>query len=348
MARQGERNVWTTWIWPIIKGILAIAVVAALVKIAFFGDNGPDPDTPTGEAFVSTVQPQKADIVNTVQFDGTIQRPTAVPSRIPLNGNIQEVFVKEGQMVEYGQVIASIKQETPREPVQNPDGSITERDPVVRWADFTADASGRITSLTVLPEQSVSIGEVGAQITPSSLMVRGDLAAAQLYRLKERPNQATVTIIDGPAPFTCTDLAIGESGQQQNAQNAQNANDNPAGAADPGVDGAGQSATQVSCRIPPQVEAYPGVKVKVSIEAGRAEGALTVPVTAVKGGSDEGKVVVVNEDGTERDQPVKLGLSDGERVQILEGISESDTIREFIAPPSTQRPEEGEESWEGY
>ena len=58
--------------------------------------------------------------------------------------------------------------------------------------------------------------------------------------------------------------------------------------------------------------------------------ALVVPVTSVQGSVQTGNVWVVAADGTQEKRSVGLGLTDGEIVQITEGLVEGDQVLQFI------------------
>ncbi|NTW42041.1 MAG: secretion protein HlyD, partial [Cellulomonadaceae bacterium] len=64
-----------------------------------------------------------------------------------------------------------------------------------------------------------------------------------------------------------------------------------------------------------------------------ATDALVVPVTAVQGSFKTGNVWVVLPDGTQEERAVGLGLTDGENVQVTEGLAVDDTILQFIPVP---------------
>ena len=74
-------------------------------------------------------------------------------------------------------------------------------------------------------------------------------------------------------------------------------------------------------------ELKPGTPVKVSIEGRPVDRALTVPLSAVLT-ADNGKksVMVVASDGTAQPKPVKLGVNNGDDVQVLSGLTPADTV----------------------
>ena len=86
----------------------------------------------------------------------------------------------------------------------------------------------------------------------------------------------------------------------------------------------------VTCAVPAGVTAFAGLGADLAITNGSADNALVVPVTAVQGSIQTGKVWVMLPDGTQEERSVCLGLNDGEQVQITEGLAEGDEVLQFI------------------
>jgi membrane fusion protein (multidrug efflux system) len=66
---------------------------------------------------------------------------------------------------------------------------------------------------------------------------------------------------------------------------------------------------------------------------GTAENVLVVPVTAVQGSVQTGNVWVVAGDGTEEMRAVTLGLSDGDQIEVREGLAEGEQVLQFVPVP---------------
>jgi multidrug efflux pump subunit AcrA (membrane-fusion protein) len=67
---------------------------------------------------------------------------------------------------------------------------------------------------------------------------------------------------------------------------------------------------------------------RVEIRAERAENALAIPKEAVLGGREKPAVFVV-EEGVARLRPVRLGITDGERYHVKEGLKEGEIVVTF-------------------
>ena len=86
----------------------------------------------------------------------------------------------------------------------------------------------------------------------------------------------------------------------------------------------------MSCAVPSTVRVFNGLQAKLAIPGGSVKHVLVAPVTAVEGIADVGDVYLVGANGNSVKTVVKLGLNDGTRVQILSGLHEGDSIREFV------------------
>ncbi len=150
------------------------------------------------------------------------------------------------------------------------------------------------------------------------------LNADQLYRIQETPSEATVTITNGPAPFTCSGLKIVTPDTTQKSTNQQGENQQSSG-------------IQARCAIPADQKVFPGLGLKMDIVAGSATDVLTLPISAVEGRFQSGFVYIPASDGADKPEkkPVTLGLTNGEIVEIKEGLTESDSVLEFIPTASS-------------
>lgn len=310
-------GVWRAWIFPIIRILIFAAIAAALVKIAFFPDvtEALEPAEPGAVITEPQVSVERGTVANDIQLSGMVAADAAVPAKATTEGKIRSIKVSQGKTVKKGDVLVVIWTEMPRD-----DGSSWIRESVVK-----APAKGVVSSLPFVVNQFVSIGDTVAQIAPSSYHVTGTLQPELLYRLVEQPTEATVTIPNGPAPFTCSKLVI----------TTPLAGDENVG-----------SGPTVTCRVPSDVRVFPGLLADLTIAGSIADNVLVVPTTAVEGLADTGNVYFVLPDGSTELRPVVLGINDGVMVEIIEGLAEGDLILQFIpgAPggdPGFPMPEPG-------
>lgn len=317
-------------VFPAIRIVLWAVIAVALAKIAFAGADrvarAEDPLQPSVEVTEPQVPVTTGTITNAVTVSASVVADPARQVRATLAGTVHRLLAEEGQQVAADTPVVELRAETPQDPLMSTDpetGSevVTERKPKVTWATVTAGTAGAL-HLSVLEDQVVAVGDAVGTVTPGSLSVQGTLTPDQQYRLIDAPGEATVTLKGGPAPFTCTGLRIGAAAQDDPA----------AGGEQTGAEPAAASGT-VTCAVPAEVTAFAGLGADIEIVNGTAEGALVVPVTAVQGSVQNGNVWVVAADGSTEERAVVLGLTDGQQVQIAEGLAEGDTVLEY-APVS--------------
>lgn len=174
----------------------------------------------------------------------------------------------------------------------------------VKNVDVVAPEAGELSSFELVKGQPVSLGVEVAKLTPARFHIVGTVDPALLYRLVGAPTEAEVTIQGGPAPFTCSDLKVqvGEDG-----------------------------STSVVCAVPTDQQVFAGLKATLGVTAGSATDVLVVPTTAVQGGAGTGVVWVASADGGDPEKrEVQLGVTDGTLVEVVSGLEEGDSIRQFV------------------
>jgi multidrug efflux pump subunit AcrA (membrane-fusion protein) len=93
------------------------------------------------------------------------------------------------------------------------------------------------------------------------------------------------------------------------------------------------AATTARCAVPAGVTVFSGMAATVAIQAGEVADVLVVPVTAVQGSVQNGTVWVPGADGTPEERPVTLGLTDGQQVELTGGVTEGESVLEFVPVP---------------
>lgn len=324
MSGWSAVGVWRRWVFPSIKVVLVAAIAVALVKLAFFPDRQTEADAavPSGSVVEPEVAVVRGSISNDLVLDGTVAPDSPAPVKASATGTVDEVFVAVGTAVAAGQKLYDIKvEDQPDAPVLGADGVPQPASPSFHFERVLAPIAGTLAALDVIPGQPVSTGDRTGSVAPATFGVSAALSPEQQYRLTSAPTEAVVTIAGGPAPFTCTGLTIA---------NGSTPTASAQGGANPGEQGEPSAAgAVVRCAVPGDVRVFAGLKAKVEISAGSADDVLVVPVTAVEGGAESG-VAWRTGGGAPVEQPVKLGLTDGSFVEIVEGLAEGDTVLEFV------------------
>lgn len=318
-------GVWRKWIFPIIRIALFGVIAVALVKVAFFPalSAEADPAVPTGSITEPVTQVTLASLATSVVVDGSVSADPASPSKATLAGEVSVVAAKDGQAVNAGDSLATIRQEIPQEPIAttDADGNVTMSQPKPKYktAAVTAPVTGVVSSVPVLVGQVVAVGDVIATVAPPTFSVTGPIRPEDQFKLVEQPADGSVEVVGGPGTFTCTGLTISSP-----LAGADVPSPDPSGAP------SSASGATVRCAVPADVRVFAGLTAKLTLAGGSVENAMTLPVTAVKGNTVSGSVWVVDEDGTSEERAVSLGLNDGTLVQITDGLAEGDTVLEFI------------------
>jgi macrolide-specific efflux system membrane fusion protein len=305
-------NVLRKWVFPILRLLIFAAIAVALVKVAFFADpadSAADPAFPTGEITEPVYTVAVGTVQNDVKLTGTVNADDAVPIKATLAGEVRKLLIAQGQHVDAGTPILTLRAEVP-----NPDGTMA-----VKNATVTAPSAGTLSSFPALVGQMYAVGDTVGQVAPSTFNVSGSLPPEQLYRLLNQPTEAQVTITNGPAPFACTGLTITSPLAGAGSTGAEGESAAPAA-----------GSPTVRCVVPGDVTVFPGLAANLVIGGGSAENVLVVPTTAVEGTAGTGNVYFVLPDGSNEKRPVTLGLNDGLNVQVLTGVAEGDSILQFV------------------
>lgn len=349
-AARGSRPPRTGRVRKAVFGTLwllvGIAVAAALVKLAFFNEHAGNTAEPTGQLTSPTVTVSRSTVVNTFTVSGQVSADAGVPVRATDQGTVTVLFHQQGDTVNKGERLFEVREEvgqTQPEPISGPSNpsdpnatevppQFTQPEPIYAYHTITAPASGVLQEFTPLPKMGVSIGQEVGTIGPGTFTVTASLTASLQYRMLDQPSEATVSITGGPAPFACSSLQVGAAPngvQQQPEQPAQPQFDPSTGMmVQPDT-----SATtgQIRCAVPPDQKVFAGLTADVEVVSGEAEDVLTVPTTAVRGDFATGVVYRVDPaDGQPHEVQVQLGLTDGESIEIKDGLAEGDSILEYV------------------
>ena len=330
-----------TIVFPALRLLVWSVIAVSLAVLAFGGGRGDSdggrldgPTVPTVTLTEPAVPVTRGTVLNTVTVDGVVAADPVVPVKATAAGTVRRLLVAQGAAVTQGQPLVEIRSETPRPPLTGTDAdgnpTVTERRPVVKTTTVLAPVTGTLTSLGVLVDQIVAVGDAAGSISPGTLSITATLTQAQQFRLLSPPATAEIAVQGGPAPFTCTGLTLGA---------APAATDPGGGGVDPGMSPGGAPATggtTARCSVPPGTTVFAGMTASMALAAGEATDVLVVPVTAVQGAVGNGIVWVVAEGGQPEERPVTLGLTDGEQVEVREGLTEGETVLQFVPVASDE------------
>lgn len=299
-------------IFPALRILIWAVIAVALIIIAFRPGGGEktgaEPLEPGANFTDSLVSPMIGDVENRVSLPGKIMPEAAREITAPVSGTIYRVWVADGEEVETGAPLVVINELL---------GDGTDED---LFATTTVRAGAAGTArIEVDHGSAVEAGDVVAIISSGTFIVEVEIEPQQMYQLVDAPGTATVKIPSGPPEFTCTSFTT------------QVVEDEEEGA-----------RSQARCFVPADVIVFPGLAVTVEVTTDSASEVLLLPITAVEGTVGAGKVWQRDESGELAAIEVILGLTDGEHIEIISGLSETEEVLEFV--PSLQ---EGLPDWEG-
>jgi membrane fusion protein (multidrug efflux system) len=324
-----------TIVFPTLRLLVWVVIAAALCVLAFRGGTGSagttGPGAPPLDLASPTIPVARGAVTNTVTVQGTVVADSAVPVKATAAGTVRRVLVKAGQQVTPGQAVIEIRSEEERPPVTGTDSdgnpTSTPQAPRVRTLTVGAPSAGTLTTLDVLVDQVVAVGDKVGAISPGTLSVIAPLTQAEQFRLLAPPSTAEVTVQGGPAPFTCTGLTLGAAA----AGSTDDGGSGDGGTAPPGPPATG--GTTARCQVPAGVTVFAGMGASVAVQAGTAEEVLVVPVTAVQGSVQQGNVWVVGDNGEPVERQVTLGLTDGDQIEVREGLTDGEQVLQFVPVP---------------
>ena len=318
-------------VFPALRLLVWAVIAAALVKLAFFGGAAAAPagavDVP-GAVFTDPVATVTTGTVsNTVTVDATVTADPAADAKATMEGTVGYLAVADGAHVEAGAALLEVRQEVPVDPVERVDaeGNVTvvQQKPRIKRSTVAAPVAGTV-SLRVLHRPAGRHRRRRRRRHPWHVL--GDRAAdgGAAVPPARRPERGERRGPRRPRP-----LHLHRADHRHRGHPGRRG---PSVPGDPFAPPVEASATvEVRCAVPADVTVFPGLAGTMTVTAGQASDVLVVPVTAVQGLFATGNVWTVGAEGAEpTKKKVGLGMTDGQVVQITEGLAEGDTILEFI------------------
>lgn len=319
---------------PAFWFVVFTTISVSLAVMAFGSDDdgsGSGP-RPSGELVVSEAMVERSTIENTLDLKGAIAVDAPVATKASHEGVVNHLFVPSGAKVSAGDPIFQIRSEDVPAASTGDEESTSQARPAVSFHTVVAPAAGTVGEFTVAVDDTIGKGDTVTSIRQNSFRASASIDPADLYRLLDMPKSATISITGGPAPFECDELSIGDvtsSGTGATSGGAEQDGMEQELSGDPEGQGS-EGGTTIGCRVPDDVRVFDGLPMNMSIDAGRAEDVLVVPVTAVRGLVESGTVWVIGDDGEATEREVRLGLTDGMFVEVTKGVDEGDSILEFV------------------
>ncbi len=287
--------------WFVLLG-LAVIVIAAVVVIK--GRGGKKSGGVTEE-----IAPSIGDIKVYISTTGTVEPQNRLEVKPAISGRVEEILVEEGDIVKIGQVLAWMSSS---ERATLLDAARTKDEETVRYweeaykpSPLIAPIDGEVIVRAVEPGQTVSTNDP-VIVLSDRLIVQAQVDETDIGKVKV--GQPAIVSLD----------AYPEVHVQSK------------------VDHIAYESKVVSNVTIYEVDILPdripevfrsGMSANVEIIERERKGVLTIPEAAVKRKRGKTFVLISKGKGNEpRRQPVELGVSDGNRVEVLSGLGEDDLI----------------------
>ncbi|MGW5878540.1 HlyD family efflux transporter periplasmic adaptor subunit [Nocardiopsis terrae] len=257
-------------------------------------------------------------------LDATVRPEPGESLKARQGGTVTHLWLDDGATVENGAPILNVS--VPAEASAGAAEGDADAGPATTEVTLYAPVSGTIRGMDdVRVGDVLEPGAAVATVAPDEFRAVATVPANDLYRLYEDPSDIMLKIDKGPPSAECEFLSLG-SAEEGSAPAPEPEEFDPFAG---GSEGGGPGA-ELSCRVPSDLQVFDGVRGKLSVSTGEAKDVVVVPVTAVRGTAEEGEVVVIGDDGTEEAREVSLGLSDGQLVEVTEGLSVGETVMDPV------------------
>lgn len=162
-------------------------------------------------------------------------------------------------------------------------------------------AGAHVDEPLIRPGDTVRTGQPVASATYSGFVMQATVTPKMLLSFTASPTGAKGQIDGGGAPFECALL------------------DKTPTRSDDGA--------HLFCTVPTDSPALAGMTGLMAVTFPTAQNVIEIPVDAVAGTVQNGAVAVIGADGKTQNRTVKLGVSDGQNVEIVSGLAEGERVR---------------------
>lgn len=293
---------------------LSIAAVASVILSACSGDDTAVDVPLTYEETTQTVTVARGNIISTVSEKTTIEKakPFVVTTRA---AGTFRAWVKTGQKVKTGQTLGYAGGEEIVTPID---------------ATVTAVYQGTNTLPAYYPVVSLQTDVFSLTVPARSFLASTQYNPAITGRFQ---------ITEGVGPTNCAAVVFSEGESDAPVEEPPSSVDTTDeednfGATIASNPTPGTLSGEAQCLIPLDSAVVPKQDAVVVLNGITRENILTVPVTSVAGRVGKGLVTRIDGKGKREEIEVTLGISDGARIEIVDGLNEGDTISQ--RPPNLE------------
>jgi len=269
------------------------------------------------EASYRKVSVERGDLEITVLSTGTVGPKNQLEIKPSVAGRVEKLLITEGSYVRKGQTLAQLSSNERAALLDAARAQGAEE--TAQWEDIykptplLAPLSGLIIALNVVPGQMVSTGDA-LMVMSDHLIVRAQVDETDLAQVK-LGQKATLTLdayAQEPIPASVKRIAF----QSKLVNNVTT-----------------YEVEVWPLKVPPFMRS--GMTANVLFQVAKKEGTLLIPSEAIqqRGGKTLALLASSDPKGKPTPQPIRTGLTDGKRIEVLEGLKEGDqvSIRSFSA-----------------
>lgn len=311
------------------KRVLVRLTTVALCAVAASSCTSPGAEQQTPElaprgAAMTTVQPTRQDLTNSISLAGTVTMSPVFGLVAPVAGEVRFLDLEEPDS-------------TPTSSFRI--GSVW-RDGEPHW--FEAPGGSTFAGRLVDDKASVTAGMPVATAKLAGYGIVAEIDSAQAYRVAGGLASVRAQIENGPGPFPCKALGtiaalpegtVPTPPPAEEGKEGEGQPDAPGAPPtkqveekDPAGEGSEPTGMRLVCTAPANIKLINGASVNLDVVTQTAVNVLVVPVEAVAGGQGSGQVEVVEPDGARSIVDVTLGLTDGKVVEIKSGLTGTETL----------------------
>jgi hypothetical protein len=175
----------------------------------------------------------------------------------------------------------------------------------------------------------------------SGFAVEATIPTSDLYRFYGSIGDMQAQVSHGPGPFACPQFgSLGPSGVpvvvDAPGQTAEpdSTPGGETGQALPAPD-SGSTPIVLLCAAPRDLTLFSGMPAILAVSTAQAHDVMVLPVEAIAGSSQRGRVTLIKPDGSKEMREIQLGITDGIFIQIKSGLNVGDVVAvpgPFLAP----------------